>query len=259
MKRLMVGLFLVSLPGSGQSTPCSARAIFVGPQGAIAPSACMSTPVPQTTTATKGKDSKEQAKTKEKSASPSDPKGTPVAVTPVSFSTPVPMSALKYWIELLTPNGEKQRVTSERVFRSGERILIHFESSVTGRLTITSLRPDGSSQVLFPSSKVRAGDNLVQAKIDTAIPQSGQFRFDSEVGTERLMVFLNPGASPVRDNPALAGAIADGTINADATRELTQTVQTAKRGIFVETDSAVSEQYVAAPGILAIEIQLKHQ
>ena len=262
MMRLISLLLVATLVVWGQSTPCrpSARAIFLGEKGAITPAPGCESSVDEAA----GKASaKETASPRppagSKKATPPNQKGQPqqhpTGIVPVASVLGTPMSAMMYWIELVKPSGEMQRVTSDRVFRSGERIRLHFQSNVTGRVMIAQIRPDGSSQVLFPDSRVNAGDNLIQAKVETAIPPSGHFRFDNETGTDRLMVFLHPGASPPGDGQTKAGTV----LGADETMELTRNILSAKRGLILETDARAGEQFVAAPGSVAIEIQLRHR
>ena len=267
MRRLMLGLIFPSLIAWGQSVVCrpSARAIFLGENGAIAPAgACdsasgVSAAKPPASPSKPVAANPPDAPAAPKPAVATNPKALPphpsAGFINTSSMSGAPMSAMMYWVELIKPGGESQRVTTDQVFRSGESIRLHFQSNVAGRLTIAQLRPDGSSQVLFPDSRVNAGDNLIEAKVDTAIPPSGRFRFDNETGTDRLMVFLHPGASSSGDRQLKSGS----TLGADETTELTRTILTAKRGIILETDARAGSQFVAMPGSVAMEIQLKHR
>ncbi len=267
MTRLILGLTVTSLIAWGQSVVCrpSARAIFLGEKGAIAPAgACES---PTDVSAVKPPASSPKQTAANPQAAPAAPKQPTTAnqkappqqpstgIINVSSMSGTRMSAMMYWIELVKPSGETQRVTTDQVFRSGESIRLHFQSNVAGRLTIAQIRPNGSSQVLFPDSRVSAGDNLIEAKVDTAVPPSGHFRFDNEIGTDRLMVFLHPGGSSSGDRQMKAGT----TLGVDETTELTRNILTAKRGLILETDAQAGSQFVAMPGSVAMEIQLKHR
>jgi len=253
MMRFTIAVLLASVSLWGQPRPCSARAIFIGDKGAIPPGCAPAEAVPQNPqkTETSGK------RPPVKNTDSQGPVTKPSQPAPVPVSYPgSEMSAMMYWIELVQPNGETQRVTTDRVFLSGERIRLHFQSSIAGRLTIAMVRPDGSSRVLFPDSRINAGDNLIQAKVDTPIPPSGYFRFDTETGTDRLMVFLHPGITSGSDRPMTAGSILD----RDQTTELARNISS-KRGLILETvdQPGHSAQYVAAAGVVALEIRLKHQ
>lgn len=102
-----------------------------------------------------------------------------------------PTTGLMYYVELVKPSGEMLRVNSTRVFRSGERIRLHFQTNVDGRLVIVQKQKDGSSQVLYPDKRINGGDNRIKASFDTIIPsEKAWFRFDNKPGEEKIMVFL---------------------------------------------------------------------
>ena len=126
-----------------------------------------------------------------------NPHVTHSASSPVQQSTPIASlkpTGLRYWIELILPGSpEIQRVTSSRPFHSGDRIRLHFESNIDGRIVLMQMTPLGGSEVLFPSARVRNGDNHIKARTDTILPaENGWFTFDEHPGTERIMVLLTP-------------------------------------------------------------------
>jgi hypothetical protein len=184
-------------------------------------------------------------------------KGSPSQIIPVSTTVAGTMSAMMFWIELVKPSGEKQRVTSDHVFRSGEKIRLHVESNVTGRMSVAQIDPKGGSQVLFPDPRINAGDNLVTARVETAIPPAGFFRFDNEIGTERLIVILTPGQGKSADTQLAAGA----TLDEAKTVEMARSVVTSSRGLLLEAveEPGHAAKYVAASGPIRLEIKLKHQ
>src|SRR5438128_1105867 len=126
---LILAAALVGLGAQGTCQP-SARAIFLGQTGAIPPAAAqrdqcvMPTPPVRPPRAKKG------------APNPTSTETSPPAIGPtvVKVSNTIPsqdiskMSALKFWIELIKTNGEKERVTTDRVFHSGERFQVHVES-----------------------------------------------------------------------------------------------------------------------------------
>lgn len=258
----LVAAFFVS----GQTQPCqaSARAIFLGEQGAIAPSpGCEASVVAEAKKSSPKAPSPKEAATNrpptgpQKTASGQSPTGSTPQIIPVSATGAGTMSAMMYWIELVKASGEKQRVTSDHVFRSGEKIRLHVESNVTGRMSVAQIEPRGGSQVLFPDPRINAGDNLVTARVETAIPPAGYFRFDNEIGTERLIVILTPGQGRSADTQVVAGAILDEA----KTVEMARSVVTSSRGLLLEAveEPGQAAKYVAATGPIRLEIKLKHQ
>lgn len=268
MRFIMLAL-TATLCVSGQTPPCrpSARAIFLGEQGAIAPGpGCEASGVAEAKkSTTKAPAVKETAANRLPSGSKKTPpavtgqppKGSTSQIIPVSATGAGPMSAMMYWIELVKPSGEKQRVTSDHVFHSGEKIRLHVESNVTGRMSVAQIDPKGGSQVLFPDPRINAGDNLVTARIETAIPPAGFFRFDNETGTERLIVILTPGQGKTPDTQVAAGA----TLDEAKTIELARSVVTSSRALILEAveEPGQAAKYVAASGPIRLEIKLKHQ
>src|SRR5258708_2864539 len=97
---------------------------------------------------------------------------------------------LKYWIELVRPDSpEILQVNSTRVFHSGERIRLHLESNVDGRILLVQKASNGSLQTLFPDPKINGGDDHIKAMTDTAIPSgNGWFIFDNSPGMESITV-----------------------------------------------------------------------
>ncbi len=267
MKRTVFTLLLLSVGAYGQAPVCqqSARAIFLGEKGAIAPNpGCESvgggddageSPQRAQTTEVKPPTPAPEPKAAAETSVPQPP-DTP-SMVPAASREETAMSAMMYWIELVSPSGESERVTTERTFRSGERIRLHIQSNVTGRLTIAQMRGDGSSQLLFPDQRVNAGANVIEARADNVVPPSGYFRFDTETGTERLMVFLTPSWTPADDMRVRPGEVLDSR----RTTELARNIESSKRGLILETveEPGQTAQYVAASGGVALEIRLDHR
>jgi len=89
------------------------------------------------------------------------------------------------------PNGELMRVNNNRAFLSGEKIRIHFQSNVDGRLMIFQQEKNGVMRRLYPDSRINGGDNRIMARVDTIIPSATAWlTFDDDPGEERLTVFL---------------------------------------------------------------------
>jgi hypothetical protein len=256
---------VVSFCASGQTT-ChpSARAIFLGQTGAIPPSAAeqpancrekAKVEAPKPTSVKKKVSVPASAKRRQEA----DSDATIVKVSnPVSFADLPNMSAMMFWIELVKSNGEKQRVTTDRIFHSGETFQLHVESSVTGRLLVYQRDSDGSKQLLFPDQAVYAGDNLVQAKVETIVPSAGKIKFDNRPGTETLYMVLTPGDRRPTEQQVTAGAgpVQEQVQTADRNIETAST-----RGLVLEADNQRGKEaeYVASTGPITVEIKLRHQ
>jgi len=122
--------------------------------------------------------------------------------------TATEVSGLMYYVELVSSNGETSRVTTDRVFRSGERILLHVVSSVSGDIAVFQRTPDGRAAKLFPDDKVGISNARIVRGVDTTLPSpTAWFRFDDKPGTEELTVVLVPqtgfSAAPRQYNATL--------------------------------------------------------
>jgi hypothetical protein len=118
--------------------------------------------------------------------------------TPAQPSSAYPRNlGLSYWIELkegADAPGRKapgKEVTAERVFRSGERIRLHFRSNADGYIALLQMAASGSSSILFPDHEKGADDNRLVAGLDRVLPtEKTWFLFDRTPGTERLIVLF---------------------------------------------------------------------
>ena len=212
-------------------------------------------------------------------------------------SSPVPAGTglvenvgIKYWVELIQPgNAQITRVNSNRIFHSGERMRLHIETNVDGRITLLQLRPDGTAQILFPDARINGGNNDIQAGIDMQVPSSTAWiRFDNNPGIERLVIFLSPvdrrpmgegGAPPRQADAQGQSSPSNGTASGDGEPDLTQIAAFMSmwerlrggKGVTVEVDDQAekpaSYAVLTAAGNpstrprdpLAIEIQFRHQ
>lgn len=117
--------------------------------------------------------------------------------TPVRASVPpAEVSGLMYYIELVSPAGETSRVTTERVFSSGERILLHVISSIDGDIAVFQRAADGRALKLFPDERIGNGSSRIVRGVDTVLPSpTSWFRFDNQPGVEELTLVLTPRAT----------------------------------------------------------------
>lgn len=97
---------------------------------------------------------------------------------------------LSFWIELIEPDDDVGRqVTQSRVFRSGEKIRLHFLSNRDGVISLLQLGSSGQPSMLFPDPEKGLTDQFLRSGEDRILPSPGSwFRFDDEPGTERILV-----------------------------------------------------------------------
>lgn len=104
---------------------------------------------------------------------------------------------IRHWIELLPAEGiapaVSQRVTEQRVFRSGERIRLHFETNVAGHITLIAGGSSGRRQKLFPLAAAGLGDDRLEAYTPRILPaENAWIRFDDQPAEERIEVYFEP-------------------------------------------------------------------
>lgn len=190
---------------------------------------------------------------------PTTRKPTPPAV---ARSAATEVSGLMYYVELVSANGETSRVTTDRVFRSGERILLHVTSSIDGDIAVLQRMPDGQLTTLFPDARIRNGSAYISKNVDTILPAStAWFRFDNEPGTEELILRLTPRvatAPPEQSRVTHATPIRTDDITSAA----------GSKGLLVETENTGAQQatYVVrrteagqVPEPIVVRILLEHR
>ena len=170
---------------------------------------------------------------------------------------------LSYWIEVVGADGQKRRVTADRVFRSGDRIRLRVISNRDGYLSLLNVGSTGKSTLLFPHPAIGGGQSLVKANTSYEVPPGAMIRFDDNPGVETLFVMLS--TKPLDDT------FVPGTRS--FTQEETQqvTAMARHRGakdlvVEVDTVSAQPASYAVAPlssmqggQMIAIEIRLRHE
>ncbi len=177
---------------------------------------------------------------------------------------------LMYWIEVRTADDTVRRVSTSRLFHSGDRIRIHVQSSVDGRLSILQRQDDGPYDSLFPNAHT-VTDRVV-AREDTVLPsRTGWFRFDEKPGRISLLVMLV-------STPSSTGGRAGNTASADShpgqasatANEVTAALKSLEenKSLYVEDDpesnspanyAAVRWDDPRAKGTVAAKIVLVHQ
>lgn len=167
---------------------------------------------------------------------------------------------LMYYMELVSPSGQKSRVTADRTFQSGERILLHVQSNVDGDVAVFQRESDGRQTQLFPDDRVNGGSALIKKNADMILPSpTAWFRFDDQSGTEQLTIVLTPRSAGTSARRALAVPMA----SLDPIEP-----GSGSKGLLLETESSGPEQatYAVRPvqngqaaERIIIPIMLKHQ
>ena len=200
----------------------------------------------------------------------------PLPVTPRIARQPAPATAaivapvaaarsigLRYWIELLSTTGEMKRVTNDYAFRNGDRIRLHVESNIAGRLTIVQSQDGGPFQRLFPG---RQSTGKVAPFTDQVIPSAkGSFRFDERPGKLELLLKLENEPTPVM----MAAAVTDEEMQrmvAGMQAEIEQAKRaTGGKALVLEEDPETTTGVTYActtpgkPGPLTLSIRLAHR
>ncbi len=95
---------------------------------------------------------------------------------------------ISYELLLLTDDGQIKKVSKNRVFRSGERIIMRVMTNKSGNLKIYNFGPTGNTHVLY--------DDFVDAYAVQQIPRGSNFRFVGDPGTETLIIMLSDSTMP---------------------------------------------------------------
>lgn len=198
------------------------------------------------------------------------PSGQPVRrATPVRLDSqgrrlanePQKALGLSYWIELVEADGRGTQVTTERIFRSGERIRLHFRSNAEGHIALIQMGSSGTSSVLFPDPEKALRDDRLAPNQDRVLPSEGYwFRFDDQPGTERLLVLFSRSESELDSFPVRPAMDAKATV---ALLQRTGEIQGSK-DLVVETEIRAASE-IGTYGVnlsgkpVVLEIVLKHQ
>ena len=114
------------------------------------------------------------------------------------------------------PGSKPFQLPGEVIFSPGDRIRLSISAPQPGYLYIVNESPDGSHNVLFPSSLRSSGSAAVGAGQGVQIPETGDgFVFDEQEGTEKLWLIWSPNTVPLLEsvkrwaNPEDKGQIKD--------------------------------------------------
>jgi hypothetical protein len=169
---------------------------------------------------------------------------------------------LSYWIELEGPKGQPAtEVTTQRIFRSGERIRLHFRSNAEGQIALLQLGSSGNSSFLFPDEEKGLRDTSLVADQDRILPDATKwFTFDSHPGTERLLAIFAKSKADV-DSLSVGPAM-----DSKATEGVLQTAEKQKgsKDLVIETETRNASE-IGTYGVtrsgkpVILEIELKHE
>ncbi len=168
---------------------------------------------------------------------------------------------LSYWIELVDRDGKGQQVTDNRIFRSGEKIRLHFLSNADGNVALIQLGSSGTSSVLFPDPAKGLDDNRIIAGEDRILPTGrAWFKFDRSSGTEKILVVFG------RAQQDLDTFEIRPRMDAYSTQAVVKTANEIRGGkdLILETEAeSASEIGTYAVNLagkpVVLEIQLRHQ
>lgn len=206
----------------------------------------------------------------------------PAAAAPHTVAVAAVPLGVRYSVLKRDGAGEFVEVDPDTTFHSGDRIRLQVKANTTGYLYVVAQGSSGSWQVLFPSSDVAGGSNLLQPGDSRQIPSGGrgQFVFDDQGGTEKLFLVLSRQAEPDLDKliyavggaaPAGQGASRTLLAKASVTNDVIERLrsQVASRDLVFEKDPEVGGKvenaaYVVNPSTspdarLVVDVNLKHQ
>jgi Domain of unknown function (DUF4384) len=191
---VILTLLAPAVPLVGETTVPGAKDLFYDPAQGSTLGVQVPAPTPPATsrsggTAPTAKPRQSPAMKMKETKKPPSSSGVLLANSDTAASTK--NRGLRYWIELEEPNGESQHVSNQYVFRSGQRIRLHFESNADGRILLIQLGASRTATRLFPDPRKELTDDRLKAGEDRVLPSDSHwFRFDSNAGTERLIAMF---------------------------------------------------------------------
>jgi hypothetical protein len=137
-----------------------------------------------------------------------------------SATTPTEAIGLGYTLYLRDVNGRAVRVEPTREFHNGDRIRISLEPNVDGYLYVFHTEGDGAPEMIFPDSRLEAGDNWIAAHVPIDVPSTVEtderlrwFQFYGNPATEHLFVVVT--REPLSEVPIEDSLVSFCTANKD--------------------------------------------
>ncbi len=112
----------------------------------------------------------------------------PTQKTPAAPAQKEKYIGISYELLLLTDDGQIKKVSKNRVFKSGERMIMRVMTNRSGNLQILNIGPTGNTNVLY--------NDYVEAFTAQQIPRGSNFRFVGAPGTETLVIMLTDPTMP---------------------------------------------------------------
>lgn len=103
---------------------------------------------------------------------------------------------LKYWVELVKPDGQTEEKVVSYDFKSGDSIRIQIQSNTNGYIYAVNEGTSGRTNVLFPSRNNPSA--YVKAGAVMTVPARGYFTFDDNPGAEKIRLVLS--STPITNN-----------------------------------------------------------
>ena len=168
---------------------------------------------------------------------------------------------IAYWIDLVKPDGEHVMTTTNREFKSGEKIKLNLKSNRDGYLYIVNIGTTGTSRVLFPHSGHT--DNFIEASKTYSVPFDTYMKFDDNPGEETLLILLSP--KPMNElSPSSPIMKVD-----ESSKFMVYAKSKGAKDLLLEDDTAISAkttQYVVTPmtsiengEAISLLVKLKHR
>jgi len=192
-----------------------------------------------------------------------------------TLTASVPLG-LRYAVLKRDEGGQYSEVDPDTSFRSGDRIRLKVDANTSGYLYVVMRGSSGTWKLLFPSTEVAGGSNLVHKGESRQIPsgERGQFVFDEQAGNEKLFIVLTRQPEPDLDKLiySMGGTVTkDGSRSLVAQASLGDDVVSKLRAqvnsrdlVFEKVDSTENAAYVVNPSSapdarLVVDIALKHK
>lgn len=147
-----------------------------------------------------------------------------------------PAAGLRYRLIQQRADGSEVDVDTATTFHSGDKVKLSFESNIAGYLYVASQGSSGNWTVLFPSPQINGGRNSIAPLAEYEVPsEGGWWRFDENVGTEHLFVFLS--REPLSQLPGFTRPVSKAeTLTAAVVQDLQQSVRS--RDLVFEKDKS---------------------
>jgi len=190
-----------------------------------------------------------------------------------TLAASVPLG-LRYAVLKRDASGQYQEVDPDTNFRSGDRIRLHVDANTSGYLYVVMQGSSGTWKLLFPSTEVAGGSNLVHKGESRQIPSGdrGQFVFDEQAGNEKLFIVLTRQPEPDLDKLiySMGGKPGDArdrslVAQASVSDSVVSSLRTQSRDlVFEKVDSSENAAYVVNPSTapdarLVVDVALKHK